>query len=48
MSAWLSKWAPASGGLAGMLVAMAFFAGPNSPGSDDTGAQVISGQGFRP
>ena len=32
MSAWLSKWAPASGVLAAVLVAIAFFAGPNSPG----------------
>ncbi len=42
MSAWLSKWAPASGALAGVLVAIAFFAGPNSPGDDATGAQVIA------
>jgi hypothetical protein len=42
MSAWLSKWAPASGTLAGVLVAIAFFAHPNSPGSDATGAQVIT------
>ena len=42
MSAWLSKWAPASGVLTAVLVAIAFFAGPNSPGSDATGAQVIA------
>lgn len=42
MSAWLSKWAPASGTLAGVLVAIAFFASPNSPGDDATGAQVIA------
>ena len=42
MSAWLSRWAPASGVLAGVLVAIAFFASPNSPGSDATGAQVIT------
>ncbi len=42
MSTWLSKWAPASGVLAGVLVAIAFFAGPNSPGDNATGAQVIA------
>ena len=42
MSTWLSKWAPVSGVLAGVLVAIAFFAGPNSPGDDATGAQVIA------
>jgi hypothetical protein len=45
MSAWLSKWAPASGLVAGVLIAIAFFAGPNSPGDDATGAQVISWYG---
>ena len=42
MSAWLSKWAPASGTLAGVLVAIAFFASPNSPGDNATGTQVIA------
>ena len=43
MSAWLSRWAPASGTLAGVLVAIALFAKPpDSPGSDATGAQVIA------
>ena len=42
MSAWLSKWAPASGTLAGVLVAIAFFASPKSPGDSATGAQVIA------
>jgi hypothetical protein len=42
MSAWLSRWAPASGTLAGVLVAIAFFASPNSPGDNATGAQVIA------
>ena len=32
MSAWLSKWAPASGVLAGVLVAIAFFAGAELAG----------------
>jgi hypothetical protein len=45
MSAWLSKWAPASGALAGVLVAIAFFAGPKSPGDNATGAQVIAWYG---
>jgi hypothetical protein len=45
MSAWLSKWAPASGVLAGVLVAIAFFASPNSPGDNATGAQVITWYG---
>jgi len=45
MSAWLSKWMPASGTLAGILVAIAFFASPNSPGDDATGAQVIAWYG---
>ena len=45
MSAWLSKWAPASGVLAGVLVAIAFFASPNSPGDGATGAQVIAWYG---
>ncbi|HEX6447869.1 MAG TPA: hypothetical protein VF060_00215 [Trebonia sp.] len=45
MSAWLSKWAPASGVLAGLLVAIAFFASPNSPGDNATGAQVIAWYG---
>jgi hypothetical protein len=31
--------------LAGVLVAIAFFAGPNSPGTDATGAQVIAWYG---
>jgi hypothetical protein len=42
MSAWLSKWAPASGVLTGVFVAIAFFASPNSPGDNATGAQVIT------
>jgi len=45
MSAWLSKWAPASGVVAGVLVAIAFFAGPNSPGDSATGAQVMAWYG---
>jgi len=45
MSSWLSKWAPASGVLAGVLVAIAFFASPNSPGDNATGAQVITWYG---
>lgn len=45
MSRWLSKWAPASGVLAGVLVAIAFFASPNSPGDNATGAQVIAWYG---
>jgi hypothetical protein len=45
MSAWLSKWAPASGVLAGALVAVAFFASPNMPGDNATGAQVIAWYG---
>jgi hypothetical protein len=42
MPIWLSKWAPAAGVLAAVLVAIAFFTGPNSPGDDATGAQVIA------
>jgi hypothetical protein len=42
MSAWLSKWAPVSGVLAGVLVAIAFFASPNTPGDNATGTQVIA------
>jgi hypothetical protein len=42
MSAWLSKWAPAAGTLAAVLVALAFFASPSSPGDNATGAQVIA------
>jgi hypothetical protein len=45
MSLWLSKWAPASGVLAGVLIAIAFFAGPSSPGDSATGAQVIAWYG---
>jgi hypothetical protein len=45
MSAWLSRWAPASGVLAGLLVAVAFFASPNSPGDNATGSQVIAWYG---
>jgi hypothetical protein len=45
MSAWLSKWGPASGVLSAVLIAIAFFAGPNSPGDNATGAQVISWYG---
>ena len=41
MSAWLSKWAPGSGVLAAVLVAVAFFASPKAPGDNATGAQVI-------
>jgi hypothetical protein len=42
MSSWLSKWAPASGVLASVLVAIAFFASPKAPGDNATGVQVIS------
>ena len=42
MSAWLSKWAPAAGTLAAVLVAIAFFAHPSTPGDNATGAQVIA------
>jgi hypothetical protein len=42
MSAWLSKWAPVSGTVAGVLVAIAFFASPNSPGDDASGAHVMA------
>ena len=42
MSAWLSKWAPAAGVLAAVLVAIAFFASPHTPGDDATGGQVIA------
>jgi hypothetical protein len=45
MSAWLSKWAPAAGVLAAVLAAIAFFVGPNEPGSDATGARVIAWYG---
>jgi hypothetical protein len=45
MSAWLSKWGPASGVLAGGLVVVAFFASPNMPGDNATGAQVIAWYG---
>jgi hypothetical protein len=45
MSTWLSKWAPASGVLAGVLIAIAFFASPNSPGDTASGAQVIAWYG---
>jgi hypothetical protein len=45
MSAWLSKWAPASGTLAGLLVAIAFFASPHSPGDNASATQVISWYG---
>jgi hypothetical protein len=45
MSTWLNKWAPVSGVVAGVLVAIAFFAGPNSPGDGATGAQVIAWYG---
>ena len=42
MSAWLSKWAPATGTLAGVLVAISVFTSPSTPGDDATGAQVIA------
>jgi len=42
MSAWLSKWAPASGVLAGVLVAISIFTGSSTPGDNATGAQVIT------
>jgi hypothetical protein len=42
MSTWLSKWAPAAGTLAAVLVAIAFFAHPSTPGDNATGAQVIA------
>jgi hypothetical protein len=45
MSTWLSKWAPAAGVLAGVLIAIAFFASPNSPGDTASGAQVIAWYG---
>jgi hypothetical protein len=42
MSAWLSKWAPASGVLAGVLAAISFFGTPKAPGDNATSAQVIA------
>ena len=42
MSTWLSKWAPASGVLAGVLVAISIFTTPSTPGDNATGAQVIA------
>jgi len=42
MSAWLSKWAPASGALAAVLAAISIFAGPSTPGDNATGQQVIA------
>lgn len=42
MSTWLSKWAPAAGTLAAVLVAISFFAHPSTPGDNATGAQVIA------
>ena len=42
MSTWLSKWAPASGVLAGVLVAISIFTGSSTPGDNATGAQVIT------
>jgi hypothetical protein len=42
MSTWLTKWFPAAGTLAGVLVAIAFFAGPSSPGDTASGAQVLA------
>ncbi len=45
MSTWLRKWAPASGVVAAVLVAIAFFASPNSPGDNASGAQVIAWYG---
>jgi hypothetical protein len=45
MAAWISKWAPASGTLTGVLVAIAFFASLHSPGDSATGAQVSTWYG---
>jgi hypothetical protein len=43
---WLSRWAPASGVLAGVLAPIGFFMRPNnSPGDGATGAQVIAWYG---
>jgi hypothetical protein len=42
MSAWLSKWAPVCGTVAGVLAAIASFASPDSPGDDTSGAPVMA------
>jgi hypothetical protein len=42
MSAWLNRWAPASGALAAVLAAISIFAGPSTPGDNATGQQVIT------
>jgi hypothetical protein len=39
---WLSKWAPLTGAVAGILVAVAILANGNTPGNDARAGQVVS------
>ena len=42
MQAWLTRWGPLAGVLSALMFVVAFIAGSNTPGSDQSGAQVIS------
>jgi hypothetical protein len=42
MQAWLTRWGPLAGALSAVAFVASFVTGSNTPGSDQTGAQVIS------
>jgi len=42
MQAWLTRWGPLAGVLSAVAFVASFMMGSNTPGSDQTGAQVIS------
>ena len=42
MQAWIVRWGPLAGALSALMFVVAFVTGSNTPGSDQTGAQVIS------
>lgn len=42
MERWLSRWTPLTGSVAGILLAVAFFAGGNTPNANASPASVIS------
>ena len=42
MERWLSRWAPLTGVVAAILLAVAFFAGGNTPNANASPASVIS------
>ena len=42
MQAWLTRWGPLAGALSALMFVVSFVTGSSTPGSDQSGAQVIS------